>query len=249
MAETLNEALERLGNLKSSQELEFELGKLITEGVITRDKAADYYDLFMPRIEGLPAQRFAEAQRGLESARTRVSTQRPPVTDTFRPSPRLEQGLRARDIGVAQTGRFQSWFASKYANVLREFRAGLPRFEQAEWLKIVPDESFLTDTLTRIEQVQRRMLPEGRELSLEEATPLAREMRALQADLTSAREGLGTTRVPMSVREVETQVESDWLAFVEKQKPEFRKQWLTLSPFERGERPAAHAPRIKTVGF
>lgn len=40
-----------------------------------------------------------------------------------------------------------------------------------------------------------------------------------------------------------------WAEFLKKRKPELREEWWSLGAYQRGERPAAFAPRIKTVGF
>lgn len=59
-----------------------------------------------------------------------------------------------------------------------------------------------------------------------------------QFKATLPREGIPTERA-----------EASWVEWLEKRTPELREQWQRLSPYQRGERPAVYAPRIRTVGF
>lgn len=43
--------------------------------------------------------------------------------------------------------------------------------------------------------------------------------------------------------------EESWIEILRKQKPRLREEWYALTPWERGERPTAFAPRIQTVRF
>lgn len=47
----------------------------------------------------------------------------------------------------------------------------------------------------------------------------------------------------------EEQIAQTWQELLKKRKPELREQFARLSPFQRGQRPGAFAPRITTVGF
>jgi len=40
-----------------------------------------------------------------------------------------------------------------------------------------------------------------------------------------------------------------WAEYLKKRKTKVREEWYKQTPYERGERPSAFAPRIKTVGF
>lgn len=42
--------------------------------------------------------------------------------------------------------------------------------------------------------------------------------------------------------------EKTWAEYLRKRRPEVREEWWRLTPYERGERPSAFAPRIQTVG-
>lgn len=43
--------------------------------------------------------------------------------------------------------------------------------------------------------------------------------------------------------------ERTWAEWLKKREPEVREEWYGMTPYERGERPGAFAPRIQTVGF
>ncbi len=43
--------------------------------------------------------------------------------------------------------------------------------------------------------------------------------------------------------------EKGWAEYLKKRKPEIREEWYGMTPYQRGERPSAFAPRIQTVKF
>ena len=45
------------------------------------------------------------------------------------------------------------------------------------------------------------------------------------------------------------QTEVGWTAFLKKRKPELKEEFFGLSPFQRGERPSAFAPKVRSVRF
>ena len=45
------------------------------------------------------------------------------------------------------------------------------------------------------------------------------------------------------------EAERTWAEWLKKQKPELKEQWWGLGAYQRGERPAAFAPRVRTVKF
>ncbi len=59
--------------------------------------------------------------------------------------------------------------------------------------------------------------------------------------------GKGTYR-GLSPREAERLEERNWADYLQSQRVATREAWYSQSPYERGERPAVHAPRLRTVG-
>jgi len=63
------------------------------------------------------------------------------------------------------------------------------------------------------------------------------------------------SRYPRMIEQFEAKVpeaerkEETWAEHLRKRRPEIREEWWRLTPYERGERPSAFAPRIQTVGF
>ena len=53
----------------------------------------------------------------------------------------------------------------------------------------------------------------------------------------------------MTVQEAREQRQQGWAEFLRAKRPKIKEEWYKLSPYERGERPSAFAPRIAKVAF
>ena len=62
------------------------------------------------------------------------------------------------------------------------------------------------------------------------------------------------SRYPRIIEQFEVKPEAErtekgWAEYLKRKKPEIKEQYYKQTPYERGERPSAFAPRIQTVGF